>query len=168
MLQQTKAINTGADVCRFEEGGTSRIAHNKQWRTEKAVDGADDTTEYVLNSESSSSHPALESKLQEAIRAVMNGTRPKYCFICVGNPNLDIEKRTQKFFAHGDVTKHIRGMHLKHLTITDALACRIHSKIFPHAQALKRHAIDTHFHSHMSFDGYTCTYLILCIAIAFH
>ena len=131
-------------MCRFEEGETSRIAHNKRWRSEKAVDGADDITEHVPNSESSNGHPALESELQEAIRAVMNDTRPKYCFICVGNPNLDIERRTQKFYEHSDVIKHIRRKHLKNITATDAPACRIHSETFPHTQAFQRHAIDTH------------------------
>jgi hypothetical protein len=139
MLRRTEAIDAGAEVCRFEEGETSRIAHNKRRRTEKAVD---DTTEHEPSSDNS--HPVLESKLQEAIRAVMNDTRPKYCFICVGNPNLDIEKRTQKFYEHGDVTKHIRRKHLKNMTVAESPACRIHSETFPHTQAFQRHAIDTH------------------------
>ncbi|KAI7968399.1 hypothetical protein EIK77_000034 [Talaromyces pinophilus] len=155
MLRRTEAMDAGAAVCRFEEGETSRIAHNKRRRTENAVDDTaehnkrrrteetvDDTTEHGTSSDNR--HTASESKLQEAIRSVMNDTRPKYCFICVGNPNLDIEKRTQKFYEHGDVTKHIRRKHLKNMTVIESPTCRIHSETFPHAQAFQRHAIDTH------------------------
>lgn len=136
LLRRTEAIDAGAELCRFEEGETTRIAHAKRQRTMKAVEGADGVPSAPLSTP--------ESQLQEAIRAVLHDKRPKYCFICVGNPNLDIERRTQRFYEHGDVTKHIRRKHLKNITVTDAPVCRLHDETFPHPQAFQRHAIDTH------------------------
>ncbi|KAF4943558.1 hypothetical protein F66182_18733, partial [Fusarium sp. NRRL 66182] len=92
LLRRTEAIDAGAAVCRFEEGRTSRKTHNKRRCAKKTAVEADDTPEHVLPD------PALEARLQEAIRAVSNDKRPKYCFICVGNPNLDIGLRTQQFY----------------------------------------------------------------------
>jgi transcription elongation factor Elf1 len=62
----------------------------------------------------------------------------------VGNPNLDIEKRTQAFSAHGDVTKHIKRKHLKHIVEGKVLSCGICGETFLQKMHLQRHAIDAH------------------------
>jgi hypothetical protein len=74
----------------------------------------------------------------------MKDHRPLFCFICLGQPNLDVPKRTQKFASHGDVTKHIRVKHLKKIVSSNPIECKLCGEEFAEIMHLQRHASDFH------------------------
>ncbi|EED11910.1 conserved hypothetical protein [Talaromyces stipitatus ATCC 10500] len=154
MLRRTEAIDAIAAYCLFEEGDTCRIAHDKR---QYSVHGPIDVTHKLSHPEVETKDQGIspqESKLHEAIRAVSMDSRsrnrkekvqrPLLCFLCVGNPNLDIVKRTQTFKAHGDVTKHIKRKHLKHIVEGNVVSCGVCGQTFLRKMELQRHASDAH------------------------
>ncbi|KAJ5491671.1 hypothetical protein N7539_003238 [Penicillium diatomitis] len=70
--------------------------------------------------------------------------RPLFCFICVGQENLALKKRVQRFSSHGDVSKHIKRKHLRNLVSSSAIACNVCDKTFAEVMNFQRHASDSH------------------------
>ena len=84
------------------------------------------------------------SLLENAIRSVIKGHRPLFCFICVGQKNLTLKKRVQQFSSHGDVSKHIKRKHLQNLASSTVIACNVCDQNFAEVMHFQRHANDSH------------------------
>lgn len=95
MLQQTEAINAIAKYCLFKEGNTCRLPQATQsaGRARNAIKKEEDDG---ANLERNPPDASQEGKLElfAAICSVIMEKRPQTCFICVCNPNLDLDKRT--------------------------------------------------------------------------
>jgi hypothetical protein len=145
MLRQTEAINAIATYCLFEEGNTCRLpqATRSAGRACNAVKKEEDNR---ANSERKPPDASQEGKLKlfAAMRSVMTDKRPQTCFICVCNPNLDLDKCTQVFKTHGDVTKHIKRKHMKNIKEGDPIDCGLCKLPLAHKMHLQRHAIEVH------------------------
>ncbi|KAL1967418.1 hypothetical protein VTN77DRAFT_3203 [Rasamsonia byssochlamydoides] len=146
MLRRTKAIDAITAYCLLDEGDTCRIAHEKRRRDSGPID-AEETEDSPKPKRESGSKPTLsqrELKLQAAVLSVSEEKRPLYCLICVGKSNLDLEKRTQTFKTHGDVTKHIKRKHLRYIADGDPVGCELCRLSLLHKMDFQRHAIDAH------------------------
>jgi hypothetical protein len=147
VARRTEAINAVATYALFEEGDTCRLPRDKHSSEEPIVTGLNHGTEPQLTQPSS----PTDEKLVIAIRSVMKDERsekildrPLFCFICLGQQGLDIEKRTYKFSSHGDVTKHIKRKHLRHISTQTEIRCNVCDKLFSCKMHLQRHAFDMH------------------------
>ncbi|KAJ5678353.1 uncharacterized protein N7477_003986 [Penicillium maclennaniae] len=62
---------------------------------------------------------------ESALQSVIRDHRPLFCFICLGQKDLDIRKRVQKFFSYRDVTKYIKRKHLQNLVSNAMILLRL-------------------------------------------
>jgi hypothetical protein len=136
MLRRTEAINAVAEYSQFQEGDTCRLPREKRPK--------DSSENSQLKNETPDTIDQQECPLESAIRSAMKDHRPLFCFICLGQPNLDVPKRTQKFASHGDVTKHIRVKHLKKIVSSNPIECKLCGEEFAEIMHLQRHASDFH------------------------
>ncbi|KAJ5974897.1 hypothetical protein N7481_008604 [Penicillium waksmanii] len=142
MLRRTEAIDAVAAYSQFQEGDTCRRPREKRPQdsseNERSCENAQPENEkaVVINQQ--------ECPLEFALRSAMKDHRPLFCFICVGQPNLDIPKRTQQFASHGDVTKHIRVKHFKKIMSSATIECKVCGEEFAEVMHLQRHAYDFH------------------------
>jgi hypothetical protein len=152
MDRRTEAIDAVAAYSLFEEGETCRLPRNK--RSSKDSITLEPTNEDRSVPEMTESISSADGQLVAAIRSVMKPIsedrskvkveRPLFCFICLGQPELDIVKRTYKFASHGDVTKHIKRKHLRHISALSDIRCNVCNEQFSCKMHLQRHAIDIH------------------------
>lgn len=70
--------------------------------------------------------------------------RPRIYFICLGQPNLDLNKRVKRLATHGDALKQIRRKCLRCSTRTTSLGCNLYDQKFSNVMYLQRHAIDVY------------------------
>ncbi|KAF2174839.1 hypothetical protein K469DRAFT_612988, partial [Zopfia rhizophila CBS 207.26] len=82
--------------------------------------------------------------LEEAIVSVYREKRPTRCWQCVGKKNLPIEQRTRKFCSPGDLTKHFKRKHLRHIREGDSLVCELCKVSFINKMHLQRHGKEVH------------------------
>ncbi|CAG8891316.1 unnamed protein product [Penicillium egyptiacum] len=131
-----------AAYCQFQEGDTCRLPRNK--RSEDPGKHVEVHDQRQLENEVMDSTCQPETPLEIALRSAMKDHRPLFCFICVGQPDLDPPKRAQKFASHGDVTKHIKRKHLKKVKPSEMIACNICDETFSEIMHFQRHASDSH------------------------
>ncbi|KAH8710290.1 hypothetical protein GQ44DRAFT_714462 [Phaeosphaeriaceae sp. PMI808] len=87
----------------------------------------------------------LDEKALEAAKvAVYKETRPRICFVCLGNQTLPTEVRTYSFHTSGDLSKHFRRKHLQHIKKGDRLSCHLCQVCLNDKMHLQRHALDVH------------------------
>lgn len=142
IARRTEAIDSVAAYCQFQEGDTCRLPRNK--RSEDPGKHVEVHDQRQLESEVMDSTCQPETPLEIALRSAMKDHRPLFCFICVGQPDLDPSKRAQKFASHGDVTKHIKRKHLKKVKPSEMIACNICDETFSEIMHFQRHASDSH------------------------
>lgn len=142
MRRRTEAIDAVAVYCQFKEGETCRLPHNKGF--EKNVVELNFLVNHSSEDEVTASKPQSDSSLKAAFRSIMKDHRPLFCFICLGQKELDIKKRVQQFASHGDVSKHIKRNHLQNLAASTEIMCNICDRKFDKVMHFQRHAIDFH------------------------
>ncbi|EDN08224.1 predicted protein [Histoplasma mississippiense (nom. inval.)] len=126
MLRRTEAIDAVVDYCRFEEGETCRLPHDKR-------PGPKVFQEVKIEIHVPPPPPPPPSERDIALKAVMEDHRPLYCFICL-----------DKFSTHGGVSKHIRRKHLQHIKPDDTISCRRCDITLDHKMHLQSHAFSVH------------------------
>ncbi|KAH2023468.1 hypothetical protein KXV65_000697, partial [Aspergillus fumigatus] len=130
MDRRTEAIDAVAAYSLFEEGETCCLPRDKRSSKDPITVGPTDEDRGVPDTEMTESITSADGQLVAAIRSVMKPRsedrskvkveRPLFCFICLGQSELDIVKRTYKFESHGDFTKHFKRKHLRHIsTLSD-------------------------------------------------
>ncbi|THC92685.1 hypothetical protein EYZ11_007824 [Aspergillus tanneri] len=149
VARRTEAIDAVAAYALFEEGDTCRLPRDKRSSTEPAATGPDHGVkgETQLTRPSSPTNDGLVSAIQSVIKDKPSKKgigRPLFCFICLGQQDLDIGKRTYKFSSHGDVTKHIKRKHLRHISTQSEIRCNVCDELFSCKMHLQRHAFDMH------------------------
>lgn len=142
MARQTEAIDAMAAYCQFQEGDTSRLPRNKRVE-DRVVESKVPDTQHS-ESEVMETNPQPEGPFETALRSVMKDHRPLFCFICLGQQDLDITKRVQQFASHGGFTKHIKRKHLQNLVSSTMIACNVCDKKFAEVMHFQRHANDSH------------------------
>jgi hypothetical protein len=85
-----------------------------------------------------------EEVLEAAKVAVYKETRPRICFVCLGNENLPTHLRTYSFHTSGDLSKHFKRKHLQHIKEGDELSCKLCQVCLESRMHLQRHAYDVH------------------------
>ncbi|PGG95045.1 hypothetical protein AJ79_10301 [Helicocarpus griseus UAMH5409] len=122
MLRRTEAIDAVAAYSLFKEGDTCRLPHNKR------------PTAQALQRVKVEVHvPPPPSQREIALRAVMKGHRPLYCFICL-----------KKFSTHGGVTKHFDQSHLHRIKSGDMIRCPRCDVVLESKMDLQSHAYRVH------------------------
>ncbi|ORX95447.1 hypothetical protein BCR34DRAFT_498454 [Clohesyomyces aquaticus] len=71
-------------------------------------------------------------------------TRPKICFLCLGNDKLLTQSRIYSFYTLGDLSKHFKRKHLQHIKERDRLRCNVCQVDLDSKMHLQRHAHDIH------------------------
>lgn len=115
MARRTEAIDAVAAFCLFEEGDTCRLLRDRRSPQSSVVVEPVHDDGSMQDADVTQPQSYAAEKLAMAMRSVTMDKRPLFCFICLGQPTLDLDKRTQKFWSHGDVTKHIKRKHLQYL-----------------------------------------------------
>ncbi|KAJ6166764.1 hypothetical protein N7470_002211 [Penicillium chermesinum] len=135
VARRTETIDAVAAYTLFEE--------------EPSATGPDDDVKEEMQLTRPSS--PINNRLVSAVQSIMKNKpsekgikRPLFCFICLGQQDLDFEKRTYKFSSHGDVTKHIKRKHLRHISTQSEIRCNVCDEIFSCKMHLQRHAFDMH------------------------
>lgn len=142
VIRRTEAIDAVAAYCQFQEGDTCRMPRAKRLQSSsQSVKGHE---KVQPKNEGAAAINRQESPLEFALRSAMKDHRPLFCFICLGQQDLDIPKRTQKFASHGDVTKHIRVKHFKKIVSSGTIECKVCGEEFVEVMHLQRHAYDFH------------------------
>jgi hypothetical protein len=155
MGRRTEAIDAVAAYSLFEEGETCRLQRDKRSSKDLVAIQPIHRDTSIEGTDATESVSSADDQLVAAIRSVMKpiskdrsskakAKRPLFCFICLGQPELDIVKRTYKFASHGDVTKHIKRKHLRHISTLSDIRCNICDEQFACKMHLQRHAIDIH------------------------
>jgi hypothetical protein len=76
--------------------------------------------------------------------------RPRICFICVGKAlslppdDPEIEKLIHEFYTPGDLTKHFKRKHLRHIIKGDRIKCEVCRMSFQRKTLLQNHAQRIH------------------------
>ncbi|PLN74657.1 hypothetical protein BDW42DRAFT_189660 [Aspergillus taichungensis] len=149
VARRTEAIDAVAAYALFEEGDTCRLPRDKRSPTKPVAAGPD----HCVKGETQLTRPSspTNDRLVSAIQSVMKDKpsekgieRPLFCFICLGQQDLDIGKQTHKFSSHGDVTKHIKRKHLRHISTQSDIRCNVCDEFFSCKMHLQRHAFDLH------------------------
>ncbi|EQL37995.1 hypothetical protein BDFG_01012 [Blastomyces dermatitidis ATCC 26199] len=142
--RQIAAINTVTAFCNVEEGAPSQ-------RTicllKKRV-----TPDVASSMHSKKQKHSLEDEtavaLREAITSVQVDSpdqRPEICFLCVGNPNLQLAKRTKKYHDPGSLTRHFRRKHVDRLgSGFRGSKCNVCGVILENKMHLMNHAESKH------------------------
>jgi hypothetical protein len=128
--RRNRAIDAVMLCCRLEEGGMNptRIKRGK----EKPSPPAKNRSEY-------------NSEAREAAKvSVYKETRPKICFVCLGNKNLPTDARTYSFHTSGDLSKHFNRKHLQHIKKEDSVRCELCQVPLKSKIHFQRHAQDIH------------------------
>lgn len=142
MVRRTEAIDAVAAYCQFQEGDTCRLPRNKRVRNRIAETKVCDDSPLEREAMEISFQPG--TTFESALQSVMKDHRPLFCFICLGQPDLDFSQRVQKFSSHGDVTKHIKRKHLKNFVTSTIIACNVCNEKFTEVVHFQRHANDFH------------------------
>ncbi|KAJ5437782.1 uncharacterized protein N7458_008780 [Penicillium daleae] len=122
-----RRINTINAVTAFysvEEGRpTQRPA---QSRRRQAVDDLDycPSSKQRKNLTQDDKQSILQNTI-ESVRIKSPEVRPTICFLCVGNPNLPLEKRVAKHTIPGSLTRHFLRKHVNTAWPTEGVLCNI-------------------------------------------
>ena len=142
MTRRTEAIDSVATYCQFQEGDSCRLPRNtRPAGSSKNIRVIDPVPR---GSKVMDSVCSPETPLELALRSATKDHRPLFCFICLGQGDLDLAKRVQRFSSHGDVTKHIKTKHLKKILSSETITCNICETEFKEVMHFQRHANDSH------------------------
>lgn len=131
------AIDAIAAYCLVEEGAVVRRAQ---------------ATPSLKQPNATPDRPA-DSHLRIAIRTIFvkdEKGRPRVCFLCVGKAlsvtpdDPEMDNLIHEFYTSGDLTKHFKRKHLRHIGETDRPACEVCKMSFQRRSALQNHAQRVH------------------------
>jgi hypothetical protein len=130
LCRRNRAIRAVMLYCRLKEGGMNptRIKREKESPSPPAK------TQLEYKSEA----------LEAAKVLVYKETRPRICFVCLGNENLPTDARTYSFHTSGDLSKHFKRKHLQHIKGGEHLGCELCQVSLESKMHLQRHAHDIH------------------------
>jgi Protein of unknown function (DUF3435) len=132
--RRSEAINAVTAYCRVEEGGSRR--GRKPKRLDQRVGRP--ASEHV-NEEARST-----SLLKATLEHLRQSTRPVACFLCYGNQNLPIDRRTKRYNRPQDLTRHFRDDHLERLEDGERIRCGFCDVKLEHKIHLRNHARIAH------------------------
>jgi hypothetical protein len=130
LFRRNRAIRAVMLYCRLEEGGMNPTRMKRE--KEKPSPPAKTQFEYKLEA------------LEAAKVSVYKETRPRICFVCLGNENLPTDARTYSFHTSGDLSKHFKRKHLQHIKEGEPLGCELCQVSLESKMHLQRHAHDIH------------------------
>jgi hypothetical protein len=130
MNRRNRAIRAVTLYCGIEEGGMNPTRTERRSRT--AAPCVKSQLEYE------------EEALEAAKVSVYKETRPKLCFICLGNETLPTASRTYSFHTSGDLSKHFKRKHLQYIEDGERLSCRLCQVPLADKMHLQRHAHEIH------------------------
>jgi hypothetical protein len=81
---------------------------------------------------------AEKQALDAATLSVFKEERPTICFLCLG------EKLIKSFAKPGDLSKHFKRKHLRHVSDRDRLECKVCQMPLKHVAHLRNHAQSVH------------------------
>jgi hypothetical protein len=128
--RRNRAIYAVALYCGIEEGGMKPLQTKRGYKV---------------------TYPRAKSLLENASKAleaakvsVYKDTRPRICFVCLGNEKLPTDVRTYSFHTSGDLSKHFKRKHLQHIKDGESLRCELCRVSLESKMHLQRHAHDIH------------------------
>ncbi|QKX57723.1 uncharacterized protein TRUGW13939_04842 [Talaromyces rugulosus] len=141
--RRIRAIDEGALYCGMEEGRPTRrtIPFRRP-----PPDDDDEGSSPPAKRPRCSADEEPDCALQSAIKSVVitePSQRPVICFICVGNPQLPMSKRTMKYKNPGSLTRHFLRTHAK-LAWTQPVRCNVCHVDLKDKMALMGHAESDH------------------------
>ncbi|KAF4228079.1 hypothetical protein CNMCM6805_002465 [Aspergillus fumigatiaffinis] len=142
--RRINAINAVAAFCGVEEGRPTPRAN--QCRRRKAVDDIDPCSSPKRHKTLTQDN--VESILQDAMESVrvkFAEVRPTMCFLCVGNPDLPLEKRVAKYATPGSITRHFLRKHVNTSWPSGGVPCNVcDNESLEHKSTLVIHAERAH------------------------
>lgn len=142
--RRIEAINAVTAFCGVEEGRpTQRPA---QSRRRQAVDdlGYCPSSKRRKNLTQDDKQSILQNAM-ESVRIKSPEVRPTICFLCVGNPNLPLEKRVAKHATPGSLTRHFLRKHVNTPWPTEGVPCNVcDNQSLEHKSTLVNHAEMAH------------------------
>ncbi|KAF1949650.1 hypothetical protein CC80DRAFT_520408 [Byssothecium circinans] len=130
MARRNRAIRAVTLYCGIEEGGMNPT--RRGGRSRNAGPPAKSKLEYE------------EEALEAAKVSVYKEERPKVCFLCLGKEELPLATRIHPFSTSGDLSKHFKRKHLKHIGGVEGLRCKLCNVPLENKMHLQRHAFDVH------------------------
>jgi hypothetical protein len=137
--RRNAAINSITAYCKVEEGGCDLPSRKR--------DSTDTISTIVKVEEDTCPLVAAEPLRQAfsmAMQSVYQEKRPKICFVCLGNQNLSMSKRTSSFSTPGDLSKHFRRKHLSNLKAGEDIICNLCKISLQNKMHLQNHAMSIH------------------------
>lgn len=129
LCRRNRAIRAVMTYCRLEEGGM-KPTRMKRGKTPSTP---------------AKNRPEYKSEVLEAAKvSVYKETRPRICFVCLGNENLPTDARTYSFHTSGDLSKHFKRKHLQHIKEGESLECELCRVPLENKMHLQRHAHEVH------------------------
>ncbi|KAF2685708.1 C2H2 finger domain protein [Lentithecium fluviatile CBS 122367] len=132
--RRNTAISAVMRYCGIEEGGMHLSRPKRSSGRITPPGKSEESTQLDLD----------EKALEAAKVAVYKETRPRICFVCLGNENLPTELRTYSFYTSVDLSKHFKRKHLQHIKEGDELRCNLCQVCLDSKMHLRRHALDVH------------------------
>jgi hypothetical protein len=132
--RRNKAIRAVTRYCGIEEGGMHPSQQKRMSGRFTPPDKGEDDARLDPD----------EEALEAAKVAVYKETRPRICFVCLGNKKLPTEWRIYPFYSSGDLTRHFKRKHLQHIKEGDQLGCKLCQVPLKDKMHLQRHADDVH------------------------
>jgi hypothetical protein len=138
------AINAVTAFCGVEEGRPTQRPNPSRRR--QAVDDLESCPSFKRRKTPTGDN--VQSILQDAmdsVRVKSPETRPTICFLCVGNPNLPLEKRIAKHATPGSLTRHFLRKHVENSWPIGGIPCNVcDKKTLQHKSTLVNHAERAH------------------------
>ncbi|ORX95381.1 hypothetical protein BCR34DRAFT_607969 [Clohesyomyces aquaticus] len=132
--RRNKAIRAVMRYCGIEEG---RMYPSRPKRSSGCIT-------LPGKSEDASQLDLDEEALEAAKVLVYKETRPRVCFVCLGNENLPTELRTHSFHTSGDLSKHFKRKHLANTRKGESIRCNLCQVDLNNKMHWQRHAHDVH------------------------
>lgn len=131
--RRARAVDAVTAYCKIEEGQT--LKRGKPLGRAKIA---------VIKQERDVTPSPQEVAIEAAMLSVYEETRPRICFLCLGNGALPLEARVYPFNKAGDLSRHFRRKHLSNIQEDDRLECKVCAITLEGKMHLQRHAIDIH------------------------
>ena len=136
------AIAAVTAYCEVEEGGPRRDRyshpHQRPAPPNSLVEERPNATS--PNTQASGEH----EKLDKAMLSVFQERRPTFCFLCLANKKLPLDKRVYRFGTPGDLSKHFRRRHLENIREDDTVECGVCNMPLDDKIHLQNHALRIH------------------------
>lgn len=128
--RRNDAITAVAAHCQFQEGGAAARGRPPIKRTSATL--VREVNPQVEAAE------AEKKALDAATLSVFKEKRPTVCFLCLG------EGLIKSFSKPGDLSKHFKRKHLRHISDTDRLECKVCQMPLKNKMVLQNHAHRIH------------------------